>query len=261
MGDLIRKEDGQYKKYEELLLKRDQLAKEAESIHIAYMREFGELLLRNFELKIECIRKKKMITYCLEALNHGREIDSDDMSRQIEKEMALYEMELKTMLRDKDTADKAETSTRYKADRAKRIYRRIAKAIHPDINPLTSENDTLRDLWERTVIAYRCNDDDELINLEALVRKAMKDAGEVIDTPTIDNLDERIENLEEEINDIITTEPYIYGDLLSDPDRVEERKNELTKEIEEYEKYSGELQNMLDGLLSNGEGGLTWSQV
>ena len=64
MDDLIKMNDGQYQKYEELLLKRDQLNKDAGSIHTAYMKEFGELLLENFELKIDCIKKKKMIAYC-----------------------------------------------------------------------------------------------------------------------------------------------------------------------------------------------------
>ena len=52
MGELIVKDAGKYKKYEELLLKRDQLNKEAGSLNTAYVKEFGELLLKDFELKV-----------------------------------------------------------------------------------------------------------------------------------------------------------------------------------------------------------------
>ena len=68
MDELIKKENGKYKKYEELLLKRDQLNKEAGAIHTLYIKEFGELLLEDFELKVECIKKKKQISYCQAAI-------------------------------------------------------------------------------------------------------------------------------------------------------------------------------------------------
>ena len=41
MDELIKKENGKYKKYEELLLKRDQLNKEAGAIHTLYIKEFA----------------------------------------------------------------------------------------------------------------------------------------------------------------------------------------------------------------------------
>ena len=45
--------------YEELLLKRDQLFRESGSYMTAYTQEFGDMITANFELKVECIKKKK----------------------------------------------------------------------------------------------------------------------------------------------------------------------------------------------------------
>ena len=45
---------GDYPKYESLLLQRDQLKKEALQYRRAYIREFGELINKVFENKIEC---------------------------------------------------------------------------------------------------------------------------------------------------------------------------------------------------------------
>jgi iron-sulfur cluster repair protein YtfE (RIC family) len=162
------------------------------------------------------------------------------------------------MIANQDAADKSKTSPSYKVERAKRIYRRLAKTIHPDINPLTNDNEELRDLWDRIVIAYNCNDDEELDNLEILVRKILKENGDAVGNVEIDDIDERIKKLEYEINEIITTEPYTYMDILFTEDKVNEKKEALKKEIEEYKKYSSELSEMLQKILSEGGATLTW---
>ena len=45
--------------YEDFLVKRDQLQKEANSIQISYNKEFGDLMLQAFEIKIACIRENR----------------------------------------------------------------------------------------------------------------------------------------------------------------------------------------------------------
>ena len=258
MDELIKKENGKYKKYEELLLKRDQLNKEAGAIHTLYIKEFGELLLEDFELKIECIKKKKQISYCQAAINRGETINVQEMNNAIDQSMALYNLQLKEMIANKNAADKSKTSPSYKVERAKRIYRRLAKTVHPDIYPLTNDNEELRDLWDRIVIAYNCNDDEELDNLEILVSKILKENGDVVGNVEIDDINERIKKLEYEINEIITTEPYTYMEILFTEDKVNEKKEILKNEIEEYKKYSSELSEMIQKILSEGGATLTW---
>ena len=58
-----------------LLVWRDRLCKEAETYRILYTREFGELIVANFELKIECIGKRKAISYCRRRMNRGLAVD------------------------------------------------------------------------------------------------------------------------------------------------------------------------------------------
>ena len=261
MDELIFMDGGDYKRYEELLIRRDRLLKEAESIHISYIQEFGELQLKDFELKVECIRIKKEISYCQQALNRGKVIDADEMRRVIEESMALYNMQLQELLAAKNAADTAKTSPAFKVERAKRCYRRLAKLIHPDIYPEVMENEELRDLWNRIVIAYKCNDDEELEDLETLVRMALQKEGVDLGEPNIENLAAKISKLEDEINDILTSEPYIWEDLLSDPDKVSTKKEELNKSIEEYTKYKEELQKILEDLLSEGGATLAWIKI
>lgn len=63
MGEIIKVKNSSYERYEKLLLRRDSLRKEAAQINMNYIREFGSLILAVFQKKMECIRKKKTISF------------------------------------------------------------------------------------------------------------------------------------------------------------------------------------------------------
>lgn len=116
--------------YEELLLKRDQLFRESGSYMTAYTQEFGDMITANFELKVECIKKKKTISYCRRRMNRGLAIDTTRMQAEIDQEMTLYYAQLKEMADDNERAKKAGTISEYRLNRAKKIYRRLTKILH-----------------------------------------------------------------------------------------------------------------------------------
>ena len=49
MADIIKVKNTAYTKYEEVLLRRDNLRKEAEHYHMEYIRVFGDLITDAFE--------------------------------------------------------------------------------------------------------------------------------------------------------------------------------------------------------------------
>ncbi len=261
MDESVRTDNGQYEKYEELLLKRDRVVKEAESINIAYLREFGDLMIELIGLMIECIKKEKMISCCENLISLGEEIYVEDIQPMIDIFVADYDAELQDMIRDKEIADRSTTTPPDKVERAKWIYGKLAMALHPDFNNLTLENEEFHALWERIVAAYRANDDDELINLVYTVRDMLIENGEELEVPEINDLDERIADLEAEINEVITSEPYTYLELLMSPERTAEKKHILHQLIDEQKEYSSELTTTLDDLLSEGGSSITWSRV
>ncbi len=258
MDEMLRIKEDSYELYEELLLQRDNLEREAASIRICYLQEFGDLITDSFRLKVECIKKKKIISYCQQAINKGEKIDVQAIEETISKEMDIYYSELAKILSEYDDARNAETVSAGEANRAKKIYRRIAKRIHPDTFPLTMKNERLQELWERTVAAYHALDSDELEDIEALINKYLKDVGEIYLVMYIPDIEERLARLEKEIIEITTTEPYIFAELLDDEVAVEEKKCELIEEIHEYEKYTEELSNILSNLLAKGGASITW---
>ena len=77
MMELVRAGDTAYEVYEALLLDRDQARKEAGQAWTAYMSLFGHLITQLYEEKVECVKCKKALSYCQQAINHGGRLDSE----------------------------------------------------------------------------------------------------------------------------------------------------------------------------------------
>ena len=109
------------------------------------------------------------------------------------------------------------------------------------------------------VEAYNLSDVDELDDLEVLVHIAMDDMGDEGFEVNYSDIEERIERVERQINDILSTEPYTYGELLGDEAKVAELHEKLKAEYEDYEKYQEILKKTLDNMLNNGGMTLRWT--
>ena len=244
---------GDYPRYEELLLKRDRLRKEAEQYNAAYLRQFGSYILDIFRLRIECIALKKKITYCQIAVNRGEPFDIEEISRRVDVEMGSYNDELKRLILSHDAVAHMTRVTEYDHMKIKKIYKDIAKSIHPDINPKTSGDDELKELWEQVVTAYKCNELERLEELQILVGKALKDKGLESMPIAVDDIDGKIAKLEAEIETILNTDPYNYRFLLGDKSAIEEKTKEYEDTLEEYRRYKDDLSkimlNMIGGQL------------
>ena len=168
MGEIIKVKNAAYARYEEALLRRDNLRKEATSYHYEYIRVFGHLITESFRLKVECIRKKKMITYCQKQVNMGKKISAGAMADFIEKEMADYQRELEDLIKGVKAAGEAEKISGLEARKIKDIYYKLVKLIHPDMHPeLAEDAQVLRE------VAFL--DREEVGKLEVLYPEYLKD--------------------------------------------------------------------------------------
>jgi len=251
-------DNDKYEEYEMLLLERDQAQKEAGQIWTAYQKEFGQMIAEIYEVKLDCIKYKKTIAYYQRAINHGGVVDADAMQEYLDREMEVYYANLKRMLDDNARCRDAKSSTAYEVQRSKTLYRRLAKILHPDINPATDQYDELMELWNRIVYAYGHNDVKALAELEVLTHKALADIGLDKVKVFIPKIDDRIAELRDEIIMIHTTEPYIYGELLKDEEAVERKKKELADEMREYKEYREQLKKAVDDILAGGRITLKW---
>lgn len=256
--ELIKSDDTEYEEYENLLLERDQIQKEAGQIWTAYVIEFGQLISDVYEEQLECVKCKKMISYYQNAINHGSIIDQDAMQAWLDKEMASYYEELSRLQKENEECRNSGESTAYEVQRSKTLYRRLAKLIHPDINPETDRQEKLTDLWQRIVTAYHHNDVKELSELEVLVRKVMADLGQGDIKVDIPDIDEKIASLKEDIQKIIHTDPYTYKDLLDDDKAVMKKKSNLEEQLKSYQEYHKEMDAEIQKMITSGGITLKW---
>ncbi|SFB11277.1 hypothetical protein SAMN05216249_109119 [Acetitomaculum ruminis DSM 5522] len=134
MNDIIRVKNISYDRYEELLIRRDVIKKEAFQYERAYVREFGDLILEIFQMKLECIRKKKTIEFCQAATNHGQSVEQNQLQEYLQKELAAFKAQLNEMIKDAEAAKNTSRITEVDLLKIKKIYHKIVKQIHPDIN-------------------------------------------------------------------------------------------------------------------------------
>ena len=248
--DIIKVAVGDYGRYEELLLQKEQLGKEAFTYQQDYINEFGELINEVFATKIECISLKKKIAYCQAVINRGESVDVSAMESYVSSQMSAYYKQLEDMIKAFGAASHRKPISISDSLEIKKIYRRIAKILHPDISPLTEQYPELYDLYQRVMLAYNCNDIEELRDLEVLINKALNNIG--IDSLNINvpDIGEKILKLEKAINTILTTEPYTYKELLESPEKIYKKKTELSAELEEYKKYKSELEDHLNEIMA-----------
>lgn len=252
MDDLIKSSGSKYDEYEKLIIERDNLNKEGGQIWTVYLQMFGQLITENYEEKIECIKCKKTIAYYQSIINRGGVVDAKAMQEYLDREMAEYYDNLKKMMQDNKRAKEAGVTSAYEAKRSKELYRRLAKLIHPDLNPETDKSIALQELWQRILIAYSKNSVKELSELEVMVRKVLKDLGINAAKADIPDISDKIEELKKEIEDIKHSEPYSLKYLVEDEEAAQKKKDEITKETVEYKKYRKELGEIIIKMITDG---------
>ena len=247
--EIVRISGGDYFEYETLLLRRDALEREAGLYMNEYTRVFGELLTERYRAYIRCIELKKKIAYCQAAENCGAKVNEAELNAYISCEMAAYYEKLADMAAENELCRKAETVPEIDIRKIKKIYRSLAKQLHPDISPLTAEHPELLELWNRAVTAYKCNSLKEIEDVQFLVNSFLERNGIEHANMAIPDIGAKTEQLKAEIDRIISTDPYQYKFLLQDEELVQEKKEELRESIEEMSACANQLEALLDDLL------------
>ena len=230
--------------YKNLILKRDRIKKEAFMIDQEYLRVFGRLIEKSYKLHVECICLKKKIAYCQRCVNHNQKIIKSELENHIDYIMKVYQEELDTFIENVNNTHKTEEISTKEAKEIKKIYHKIAKSIHPDMHPELFEDPDIKELWERAMIAYTCNNLEEIREIEILVSTI--DTKENKPHFELEDLKKKIEKLNKEIDKIMNSEPYVYKELLMSQKRVIMHKENIMNEIEEYENYKSDLEDILE---------------
>ncbi len=252
MKEIVKVQKASYAKYEELLLQKSALEKEALIWEQNYVRVFGELIIEIFNEKIECIKKKRAISFCQAAINRGHAVTEEKIEKCVEEESRRYQKTLDSMIEEHKATKAAGCVTELELLTIKKIYHKLVKLIHPDLNPNFADNEELQELWSQIVVAYNGNDLKSLQELENLVAKALEQSGQNVEKIEILDIEKKIADVEEEIKTIKETDPYQYQFLLLDPNAVAEKKKQLEEELRQYKEHANQLDQILKGMLEDG---------
>ena len=249
MNELSRLGEAEISQYEKLLLLKNDLSKECFQLEQEYTREFGKEALELFHLQIECARKVKTIEFCQIYLNRGEDPDGEALQQYVQQETEELIDHLHAMRKTYENAKNATEISSADLKMIKMIYRGIAKQIHPDIHSELAEVEELQELWNQVNIAYRCNDLEQMQELDLLVSVILAGLSQREIALDIPDVEAKIKILESEIREIRSKDPYRYKYLFEHPEAVQEKHLDLQKQAEEYRQYSKQLDARLDAIL------------
>lgn len=246
MENIIKVKNISYERYGELLLQKESLKKEAEQYQIQYNEIFNILNNDTYEAKMECVKKRKIVSYCKNLTELGSLIFRKDLEEYIEKAMQEYKDALNYIFKEDKITNEIKNNHEDRSKKIKTIYRQLARLIHPDMNSDLKDNKVIQDLWNRTCIAYNCSNLEEIEELEVLINRYLESINHYYIEIEIPNVDEKIFDLNREIEKIIHTNPYQYKYVISDRNMIVKKKEELLKELSDYKRYLNELNKQIE---------------
>ena len=143
-----------------LLLERDELLYvECKNIEMIYMLKLGGLECRVFEVQCAMLRMKRKLELIQARRNRQERIDMEKIESVLDFEFTEFQKKLDEQLAKMNAAidrSRAKVLSEEESKELKRLYRRVIKALHPDLNPDLS--DEKKELFFKAVRAYESGD-------------------------------------------------------------------------------------------------------
>ncbi|MEN2434069.1 J domain-containing protein [Weeksellaceae bacterium A-14] len=206
-----------------------------------YATRIGKYKIELLELQIELKSLKKKIQLCHQYINRGETPDFQAVEKSVSEMVHNAYQEIHSE-KQKVAWGKAVLSNLKSPEDSmelRKIFRNVAKKLHPDINPNLS--DEQKDIWHLFHTAYKTGDLDKLKALEIVY------ATELAQSENLDTLSEEdillqtatikqgIREIEEQIQEMERDFPFNIADQIRDDEWVEEQQNLIRKEKEELE--------------------------
>lgn len=221
-----------------------------------YLSKVGKLKLELLESRIEVYRLKRKMELIQSCINRQSEIVPEAIDILLEKEMQAQRKNLEEESKKLDKAMRFISLQIMKIEEAvelKNIYYKLARKLHPDLNPDSSE--TMKMLWLKVSECYQQGDLNQMKLLEILsLHETTTDS-----TPTLveelkrrnEILSSRISQLMKEIEHIKTNFPFTYSERLKDTLWIDAENNDslnaIAKTLEERTAYEKAIEIILIG--------------
>ena len=238
-----------------LLLEKDELQYVVcKNIETAYMLALGSLEYKAYEMECEMLRLYRKIELIQMRINRQEKIDLTAIEQTLEEEFAAYQQKLEEQINKMNAAlerSRGEVLTEEESKELKKLYRKVMKALHPDLNPDASP--AQMQLFHNAVKAYESGDLAALriiseMTTEPKLPENGADGMSVL-ADEIERLEKTIALVRERITEIKNTYPYTLKAIVESPEKTEECRKELQAKIDEMSVAVEFYRNKIDGMV------------
>ena len=238
-----------------LLLERDELEFViCKNIEGAYYLKLGAIEYTAYEAECAALRLKRMVELVQARINRQEKVIIADVERVLDEEFAEYQRKLNRQIEKMNEAlerSRSRILTDAEAEELKKLYRSIVKRLHPDVNPNVTQSQ-LR-LLTNAISAYKNGDLAAMRIIATMVAEPVlpdraREAMHML-TEESRRLETMLSSVREQIADIKSRFPYTVKDIVEDPQKEQQRREEIESALAQYQelikKYKARLAEML----------------
>ena len=145
MEHKIRKQEDLYKRYVRLLLEKEKIVKTNFQVQQRFIELFGDLRLEMLKVEIEIAKIKKEMEYLVRKKNRNESYDLEEMDDFVNQALEGMKAQYERMKEEQAQLKNKKMLSQEEVKEVKRLYRRLVKLVHPDLNPhQTKEQKELR---------------------------------------------------------------------------------------------------------------------
>ena len=218
------------------------------------MLKLGSIEYKAYEAQCAALRLKRKIELIQAKKNRQEKVIISTIEETLDNEFAEYQKQPDEQIDKMNDAlkrSKADVLSDEDNKELKKLYRKIVKALHPDINPDVSEAQV--QLFDNAVSAYKNGDLGTLRIIGEMVGnnplpEQHKDAMTQL-VEERERLQGLLKSIRDSIENIKSEYPYTMKDILEDTEKTEQKKQELESIHEQYNElisiYKAKIEEML----------------
>lgn len=218
------------------------------------MLELGALEYRAYEAQCKALRLKRKIELIQAKKNRQEKVILSEIEDTLDNEFAEYREKLNEQVEKMNDALKRKDCKRLtesETKELKKLYRKIVKALHPDLHPDITNAQLV--LFQNAVNAYKNGD---LQTLRIIGETVGGDISETEQKDALTELNEEkkrlerlVKSIKESIEKIKSEYPYTIKEIVESEEKTAERRQTLESILKQYEEiieiYKTRINEML----------------